>query len=186
MTLHVRDVGAGSPEGTCGLGGQVVMGISIEGAQELSALQFEFHFDQDVATVLAGGVSSGTDIPGGRLLMPNPNAAGKLVIGMVGTTPPNVDSFTVNHVGTHHCRLLCFLGPHQRVPTFESTFQPPHPISPPCPSTGMASGDCQGRFPGWQGRVPPRAYAELPAGCEAFGDAPGQRGSSDWYPRSMA
>ena len=98
VTLHVRDVGTGSPEGTCGLGGQVVMRISIEGAQDLSALQFELHFDQDVATIPAGGVSSGADIPGGWLFVPNPNVPGRLVIGMVGTTPPNVDGFTIADV----------------------------------------------------------------------------------------
>ena len=98
VTLRVSDLDTGSPDGTCQPGGPVVMRISVEAAQGIAALSIELQFDQDVATLHADGVSAGADIPGGWLFVTNPDTPGKLVIGMIGTTTPNADSFTIADV----------------------------------------------------------------------------------------
>ena len=102
VILHVRDAGTGSTAGTCQTDGQVVMRVSVEAAQGVAALSFELVFNQAVATVPSNGVSASAELPNGWLFVPNPNTPGRLVIGMIGTTTPSSDSFTIADV-TFNC-----------------------------------------------------------------------------------
>ena len=102
LTLSIRHAQTGSPDATCTSGGLVVMRISVEAVQGLSALSFSLKFDQSVARISSDGVSSPNDIPSGWLMVSNPNAPGMLVIGMIGTTVPSTNSFAIADV-TFEC-----------------------------------------------------------------------------------
>ena len=84
VTLRVAELDTGNPNATCNANGQVMMRISVEGARDLAALQFDLQFHPAVTIITGNSVAQGTGVPHGWLYASNHDTPGILRIGMVG------------------------------------------------------------------------------------------------------
>ena len=97
VTVRVQDSVTGNPDATCSPNGQAMIRVTVGGAQNLAALQFDLEFNPAVAAIADDSVTQGSDLPGGWLFASNPNTPGLLRIGTVGFDA-TAESFAVADV----------------------------------------------------------------------------------------